>query len=90
MQIIDNHTMYRNGLKGGMVATELFRRFGWEFDAAFMELMVRAPFSTSMIDHSLSTLCLSSLEQVHQMHAYLELAASMPHAMDRNFQSAPK
>ena len=90
MQIIDNHMMYRNGLKGGTGATNCFRDLAGSFDADFMELMVRAPFSTSMIDHSLSTLCLSPLEQVHQMQAYLELAASMPHAMARNFQSAPK
>ena len=90
VQIIDNHMMYRNGLKEGV--REQLNRFGdlaGSFDV-FMELMVLAPFSTSMIEHSLSTLCLSSLEQVHQMQAYLELAASMPHAMARNFQSAPR
>ena len=67
-----------------------FGDFAGSFDADIMGVTVRAPLFSSVIDHSLSTLCLSSLEHVHQMQAYLELAASMPHAMERNFQSAPK
>ena len=94
MQIVNDDTMDWDSLKeGSTFVREQLNRLGdlaGSFDADIIELTVRAPFSTSVIDHSLSTLYLPSLEQVHQMHAYFELAASIPHAMARNFQSAPK